>query len=139
VPVLRPHPLEGAPGRYHAAAAPLRAPVLTRADPFELILASDVVISHNSTTALDAMVLARPVIHVNMSGGPDLFPFVEEAGAWPARTEAELRAALKALSDPAVRRETVERHQPYANRYFAQNPDPAKAMLEIGFSKLVPA
>ena len=139
VPVLRPHPLEGNPERYRSAAAPLGAPVLTRADPFELILASDVVISHNSTTALDAMVLGRPVIHVNMSGGPDLFPFVDEAGAIPARSEGELREALERLKDPAARTEVARRHAPYANAYFEPVEDPAQAMLDVGFSKLVPA
>ena len=140
-PLLRPHPGEYSSDRYLAAvaAAGISAPLMRRADPFELIVASDVVIAHNSTTALDAMVLERPVIHINLSGGPDLFPFVEEAGAWPATTTQELCEALAALRDSAARARLVARHIPYANRYYARRPDPAREMLDAGFPSLVPA
>ena len=137
--VLRPHPGEYSSERYLAAvaAAGVEAPLRRRENPFELIVAADVVVAHNSTTALDAMVLERPVVHINMSGGPDLFPFVEEAGALPATTQAELSAALRLLRDPARRQEVVRRHLPYANRYYAPRPHPARAMLEEGFPSLV--
>jgi hypothetical protein len=138
--VLRPHPGEYSSERYlkAAARAGVEAPLRRRENPFELIVAADVVIAHNSTTALDAMVLERPVIHINMSGGPDLFPFVEEAGALPATTQAELCAALRALRDPARRLEVARRHQPYANRYYAPREDPARAMVDEGFPNVVP-
>jgi hypothetical protein len=137
--VLRPHPGEYSSERYLAAvaAAGVVAPLRRRENPFELIVASDVVVAHNSTTALDAMVLERPVVHINMSGGPDLFPFVEEAGAVPATTEAELLEALRALREPARREQLVRRHLPYANRYYSPRPDPAQAMVEEGFPSLV--
>jgi hypothetical protein len=135
VPLLRPHPAEYTGERYRSAAieAGVEAPVLAQADPFELIVASDIVISHNSTTALDAMVLHRPVIHMNMSGSPDLFPFVNDAGALPARTEQELRDALETLESPAARARLVQRHMPYALRYYADRADPAREMLAAGF------
>ena len=138
-PLLRPHPAEEKGERYHqtARAFDIDAPVLTRADPFELIVAADVVIAHNSTTALDAMVLQRPVIHINMSGSPDLFSFVDDAGAVPARTEDELRHALIALRDPVRRRELVGRHEPYAAQYYARRDNPARAILLAGFANLV--
>lgn len=134
VPLLRPHPADYTGERYGIAArdAGVDAPVLTGADPFELIAASDIVISFNSTTALDAMVLQRPVIHVNMSGSPDLFPFVDEAGAMPARTEEDLREALERLSAPAARELLVARHIPYALRYYAECANPAREMLAAG-------
>jgi hypothetical protein len=137
-PVLRPHPSDqGGPGRYRAAAmaAGIEAPVLTEADPFELILAADVVISYNSTTALDAMALERPVIQINMSGLPDLFRFVDDGGAVSARNVGELRAALLTLSSPEARVRLVSRHVPYAGHYYAQCADPAREMLEVGFPR----
>ena len=138
-PLLRPHPGEYNPDRYVAAAQAMHveAPVLRQWDPFELIVASDIVISHNSTTALDAMVLERTVIHINMSSAPDMFPFVEEGHARPARTADELFEALTALSEPEARKVQARLQAPYANRYYAQCPDPAKAILDAGFSKLV--
>ena len=132
--LLRPHPAEG-PERYRAAAieAGVEAPVLSEADPLELILASDVVISHNSTTALDAMALERPVVHINMSGSPDLFRFVEDGGAIRATSTAELSAALHALSAPDARSAVVRRQTGYVSQYYAPCADPAHAMLEVGF------
>ena len=140
-PLLRPHPGEYSSERYLAAVAAsgVSAPLVRKADPFELIVAADVVIAHNSTTALDAMVLERPVIHINLSGGPDLFPFVEEGGAIPAITPQGLCEALAALRDPAARGRAVARHIPYANRYYAHRRDPAREMLDAGFPSLVPA
>jgi hypothetical protein len=137
-PLLRPHPGDQDRGRYReaASAAGVDAPVLTEPDPFELILAADAVISHNSTTALDAMALERAVIHINMSGSPDLFRFVEDGGAIRATTVEELRDALVELSSPDARQRVVARQTPYAARYYAQCADPAGAMLEIGFPSL---
>jgi hypothetical protein len=74
-----------------------------------------------------------------MSGTPDLFPFVEEGGALRATSETELFGALTALMDPQVREAQALRHEPYANRYYAHCPDPAKAMLRAGLPDLVPA
>jgi hypothetical protein len=137
-PLLRPHPGDQDRGRYRAAAAAagVDAPVLTEPDPFELILAADAVISHNSTTALDAMALERAVIHINMSGSPNLFRFVEDGGALRATTADELRAALDELSSPEARQRVVARQTPYAARYYAQCAGLPRAMLEIGLPSL---
>jgi len=140
-PLLRPHPAEYTGERYVEAAreAGVDAPVLSKADPFELIVASDIVISHNSTTALDAMALHRPVIHINMSGTPDLFPFVDDAGALSARSENELRTALASLAGPGARATAVARTDPYAVRYYARCQNPARALLDAGLRTTVPA
>ncbi|HEY8798149.1 MAG TPA: hypothetical protein VIO85_09825 [Candidatus Dormibacteraeota bacterium] len=139
-PLLRPHPADQGPRRYQAeaAAAGVDAPVLTQADPFELIVASDVVIAFNSTTALDAMALERAVIHINMSGSPDLFRFVEDGGALRATDPEELRAAIAELSSPDARLRVVRKHAAYISQYYAQCANPAHEMLEIGFPSAVP-
>ncbi len=139
-PILRPHPAEYSQARFVNAAveAGIDAPVLTVADPFELIVAADIVLSYNSTTALDAMVLGRPVIHINMSGTPDMFPFVEEGHAVPVTTQAELAAALEMLTDPAMRADVARREEPYAGHYYARTFDPPARILAVGLSTLVP-
>jgi CDP-Glycerol:Poly(glycerophosphate) glycerophosphotransferase len=140
--VLRPHPSDHSnPDRYRseASAAGIEAQVLTKADPFELVLASDIVVAHNSTTVIDAMALERPVIYINMSGTSDLFPFVEDGGALPARTEDQLGTAILALSSAEARLRQVRRHEAYANRSYARCADPVAAMLEVGFPQVVPA
>lgn len=134
--LLRPHPGDHSnPERYRSevAAAGVKVPVFTQSDPLELILAADIVVAHNSTTVLDAMALERPVIHINMSGSPDQFPFVEDGGALRARSMDELRASILALSSPASRLRQVRRHEAYANRSYARCADPVQAMLDVGF------
>ncbi len=111
--------------------------VLTGGDPLELVLAADVVVSYNSTTALDAMALQRPVIHLNMSGSPDLFPFVDEGRAMAAKSAEELKAALLSLREARAREEQAERQEPYANRTFAPCADPALAILRVGFPEAI--
>lgn len=133
--LLRPHPADRGPRAYEveATAAGVEAPVLTQADPFELILAADIVIAFNSTTALDAMALERSVIHINMSGSPDLFRFVEDGGALRATSADELRAALITLRREDARGRQVRRQVDYVSRYYAPSANPAKTMLEVGF------
>jgi hypothetical protein len=135
-PVLRPHPADqGGPERYRSAAvaAGLDASVPVAADPFELILAADVVICHNSTTALDAMALERPVVHINMSGSPDLYGFVDDGGALRATSAEELSRALLTLSRADDRAHQVRRQLAYGRRYYAPLLNPAKTMVEIGY------
>jgi hypothetical protein len=135
--VLRPHPSDlSGPRRYRSAAmaAGIQASVAAAADPLELILAADVVISHNSTTALDAMALERPVIHINMSGSADLFRFVEDGGALRATSAEELSAQLRSLIRPDARVPQVRRQLAYVGRYYAPIANPAKMMLAVGYA-----
>lgn len=135
-PVLRPHPIDLTnPQRYRDAAtdAGVEAPVLEQANPLDLIIAADVVIAYNSTTALDAMALGRSVIHVNLSGVADLFPFVHEGHAVGVTSRSGLYDALALLMKPEARKVQAERQLDYADRNFARCPDPASAILELGF------
>jgi hypothetical protein len=135
-PLLRPYPGDHeSPTRYRsiAMASGISAPVLVADDPLDLVLAADIVVSYNSTTALEAMALERPVIHVNMSGAPDQVPFVEDGAALGARSGEELCRALLALTDPGENSRQARRNLDYARRYYANCADPARAMLDAGF------
>jgi hypothetical protein len=135
-PLLRPYPgdHEG-PKRYRsiAMASGVSAPVLVSEDSLDLILAADIVVSYNSTTALDAMALGRAVIQINMSGAADQVPFVDDGAALGARTREDLCLALLALSDPGENASQVRRNLAYARHYYANCADPARAMLDAGF------
>jgi hypothetical protein len=133
--ILRPHPADQGPQRYtaEAAGAGIEALVPAAADPFELILAADVVIGFNSTTVLDAMALERPVVHINMSGSPNLFRFVEDGGAVGTTNADELCAALRKLMQREARADVVRKQVDYVSHYYAQCADPAARMLDIGF------
>ena len=138
--ILRPHPADQGPRRYQAeaAGAGIEALVAAEADPFELILAADVVIGFNSTTVLDAMALERPVVHINMSGSPNLFRFVEDGGAIGTTNADELCAALRKLMQPEARSIVVRTQVNYVSHYYAQCANPAAGMLDIGFRDAAP-
>ena len=133
-PLLRPHPIDLTnPQRYRNAAADagVDAPVMQQANPLDLIIAADIVIAYNSTTALDAMALERPLIHVNFSGVADLFPFVQEGHAVGVSGSAALHDALTSLLQSSARKQQSDRQLPYAERNFARCPDPASAILDL--------
>jgi hypothetical protein len=133
--LLRPHPGDPSnPARYRAAAARsgAQAPVLNDINPWDLIGAADVVLTHNSTSALDAMAFSRPVIHLNMSGVPDMFPLVSEGRAISVASPGELIGALCELRDPAERARQVELQSRWIKRLFADIPSPSQAILDIG-------
>jgi hypothetical protein len=66
----------------------------------ELLGACDVLISGSSTTVLEAILLGKKAICVNLSGEPDRYPYVADGGALAGRSPEEVHASLeKALSD----------------------------------------
>jgi predicted glycosyltransferase len=50
-------------------------------DTYELLYISDIIIIKNSTTAMEAIVLGKPVISLNLSGQPDPVEYVREGVA----------------------------------------------------------
>jgi hypothetical protein len=61
----------------------------------ELLTACDVLVSGSSTTVLEAILLGKRAICVNMSGEPDRYPYVAAGGALAARSPTEIRVALE--------------------------------------------
>ena len=136
--LLRPHPADHeSAGRYrsYAMAAGVDAPILVADDPLDLILAADVVVTYNSTTALDAMALDRPVIDVNLSGSPEQVPFARDGAAIDARSQEDLCRALITLSDRAENASQARRNVAYVQRFYADCADPAGAMLNLVFAE----
>jgi hypothetical protein len=73
----------------------LRALITRKASIYEVLYASDVVITGFSATALDAMVLHKPVITVNLTGLEDPLPFAESGAAIGVYEEKNLVEALR--------------------------------------------
>ncbi|MGI5816735.1 MAG: CDP-glycerol glycerophosphotransferase family protein [Armatimonadota bacterium] len=100
---IKPHPHEGEylRTRYEALAAEL--PETVRLVPHgevplsDLIAASDLLVTRFSTTTFEAALLGRPVMTVNLSGGPDQYPFADEGCALGVRDYDEIERALRRL------------------------------------------
>jgi glycosyltransferase involved in cell wall biosynthesis len=78
-----------------------------------------------SLAALEAMALARPVVHPAVGGGPELIRPGEEGFLFPAGDTAALVERLAALSDPAARRRMGEAARAAVEARFSE-----RAMVE---------
>jgi polysaccharide pyruvyl transferase WcaK-like protein/SAM-dependent methyltransferase len=79
------------------AAGPSNAVALRYKDTESLMAVSDGVITFFSTTAIDALLLGKPLLLINLSDDKDFYPFVPMAAAFGAYTEAEVQPAFKKL------------------------------------------
>ncbi len=84
-------------------------------DIFGLIRAADVVVTRDSTTAIEAGHLGTPVVVLNLSGEPDRVDYVEAGLAYGAYDEPSLASVLSGLragEDPlgASRKAYAESH-----------------------------
>jgi len=65
------------------------------ADTNELLYISDIMVTKNSTTAMEAVVLDVPIIILNLSGEPDIVNYVKEGVALGAYNEKEFSEEIK--------------------------------------------
>lgn len=80
--------------------------VIRRTNLYALLLAAEMVITFFSNVGLEAVMLDRPVMLINLSGEPDLLPLVQQKTALGAYSEAEIAHQInRLLSDPAAARE----------------------------------
>jgi len=103
--LLRQHPAEEEQ-KYVAMARELgeRCHLLgSSGNIFELIAASDALVTEFSTVALEAVILGKPVVTANFGDVPTIVSFAELGIAVPARDERELtRAVTRVLATGAV-------------------------------------
>lgn len=90
--VIKIHPVENT-GFYRKIAKD-RAIVVKNIDLYELLYASELMITYYSTTGLEAMILGRPVIVINLSGQPDKVNYVREGAAIGVYKEEDLAKAV---------------------------------------------
>lgn len=64
-------------------------------DLYDLFYISDVVISFNSSTALEALVFNKPVISLNLTGAKEDFPYVGSGACYGINKKEDLNKAIK--------------------------------------------
>lgn len=90
-------------------------------DIFELLNSCDVMITLYSTTALEAMILDKPVITINLMNIPDVMPYAESGAAIGVYRAEDLAHAIKrALYDEETRKmlETGRKRFVYEQAYL---------------------
>jgi len=72
---------------------------------FELLYACDLMMTSSSTVAIEAMILNKPVVTVNLTGMPDAMPFAKSGAAIGVyRAEDIYSVIVKALNDEQTRK-----------------------------------
>ena len=102
--VVKLHPREdGALQRMMARDRGLKDVVLTKDHAAMLLWASDVLVTIHSAIAMEAIALGKPVITVNLTGMPDLYPYAHTGAAIGVYRREDLPRALNAvLKDPQI-------------------------------------
>jgi UDP-N-acetylglucosamine 2-epimerase len=81
------------------------------ADTNELLYACDVIITKNSTTAIEAMILNKPVIILNLSKMPDAVPYAGSGVAVAVYKEEDLLPTLEKVLYNSQFREKLEKNR----------------------------
>ena len=83
-------------------------------DTESLMAVSDGVITFFSTTAIDALILGKPLLTINLSDDRDFYPFVPMGAAFGAYTKEEIMPAFKKLiENPEELKDGREKAIPY--------------------------
>jgi CDP-glycerol glycerophosphotransferase (TagB/SpsB family) len=94
--LIKPHPNNADRNLYERAMEEVGVKGLISSDLnlYEAIYASDVLVTWFSTTALEAILLSKPVVILNLTTEPDYVSYVDEGVAFGAHTKEELILAL---------------------------------------------
>jgi len=98
-------------------------------DTYEQIFSCDLLITKHSTTAVEAIILDKPVIVLNLSGKPDPINYVKEGVAKGAYKPNELKNAIKELltEDNELR----ENRKAYIEKYIANIGNATAEILKV--------
>lgn len=83
-------------------------------DLYGLLQACELLMTVHSTVALEAMILQKPVITVNLTGKPDVMPYAESGAALGVYRKEDLAPAInKALYDPEIREKMAGKREKF--------------------------
>ena len=113
--VIKVHPSERVVNKELLAKFDMeRVIIIKTIDIYELLNACDVMITPFSTTALEAMILDKPVITINLTGLPDKIPYAKSGAAVGVYNEEELTPALKYIfEDESVKQELASKRKDF--------------------------
>ncbi len=104
--IIKVHPSELSTSIYNKVAGEIGVRVLVTKEEniYEVLFTCDLMVTGFSTTALDAMILDKPVISINFTGLPDPIPFAESGAAIGVYREGDLEPAIRGgLYDDSVK------------------------------------
>lgn len=116
----------------HSGARHLR--IIRECDTLGLLAAADLVITRFSTTGMEAIILGKPLLMLNLTDEQDRAPYAEAGAAIPVRAVTDLVPQIRrVLNDPLVDRELAPFRERLIADTFADNSGTAawRAGVEI--------
>lgn len=93
--IIKLHPNENT-GMFQRALERSNADaMIIKTDLHDLIIASDLVITEYSTVGLEAILLDKPLMTINLTGGPDIAPYAETKAALGVYDEKHIETSIK--------------------------------------------
>jgi len=105
--VIKLHPLEYDTSLHHNIAKEVGIDVIIikNINLLELLFACDLMMTFNSTVAIEAMILDKPVITVNLTSYPDEMPFAESGAAIGVYKKEDIKLTItKVFRDKKLRK-----------------------------------
>jgi len=88
--------------------------VIKKTDLFELLNKSSILTTYASTVALEAIILNKPVIIVNLTGQPYQYPYIKSGAAIGVCKEEDLcPAIIDVLNNPDVQNRLAEKREKF--------------------------
>jgi UDP-N-acetylglucosamine 2-epimerase len=138
--VVKVHPSESDLSIYGNLAKEfgLKVVITKDASIYEVLYVCDLVITGFSATALDAMMLDKPVITVNLTGMEDPIPFAESGAAIGVHNEKNLIKALeKGLYDEASRKSLESAREKFVYEHAYKSDGKATARVVTLIEQIV--
>ncbi|MGQ4832788.1 MAG: glycosyltransferase [Candidatus Asgardarchaeia archaeon] len=120
--VVKPHP--GEDSSWHVRRLQMLgiknvAVLPPKSDVYEAIFSCDVYISVSSTTILEAMILKKPVLVVNLFGLPEVLPWTKEGAVLAVYNPDELNEGIhKLLFNESFKMELAKRRDAFLYKYI---------------------
>jgi len=107
-------------------------------DIYELLNTCDLLLTAHSTVALEAMILDKPVVTVNLSSKPDVMPYARSGAALGVyRSEDLVPAISDSLSNPQVREELTRKRKTFVYEHAYLTDGQASRRVAELFVKLI--
>jgi CDP-glycerol glycerophosphotransferase (TagB/SpsB family) len=110
--VIKLHPVEdGELQRKMIAERKLKNVLIIKNELYEILSVCDILMSINSTVAIEATILDKPVIIVNLADIPDWMPYVESGVARGVYRKGDLTPAIKDVLENSEVREKLKENR----------------------------
>lgn len=117
--IIKLHPMEdGELQRKMVSERRLKNVLITKGELYELLWICDMLITFASTVAIEAIILNKPVVTVNLFGVPDPLPLAEIGAAVGVYKEEDLMPAIRSiLMDLQLRKKLIKNQRKFVREH----------------------